>query len=118
MQHAVNYIKYCNKYLPLKYTNFTNWSSTSSSTSTAVVQTVYSNSEEAIRKAEELKNKTEELQAEVKSFKPEFPVEVQRTVATKEDVLVLMYKDLKDTIKILNDVSEMFEGLCSCCPGL
>lgn len=78
-----------------------------------VVQKVYVNTEEADRALIQcqVENKTKELQSEVKNFKQEFPPEdVQRTVATKEDVLVLTYKDLKDTTKILDTVKDMFKG--------
>ena len=78
-----------------------------------VIQKVYVNTEEADRALVQcqVENKTKELQSEVKNFKQEFPEkDVQHTVATKEDVLVLTYKDLRDTTKILDNVKDMFEG--------
>ena len=43
---------------------------------------------------QKLREKTEELKSEVKSFKQKFPEkDVMRTVAAKEDVLILRYSD-------------------------
>lgn len=51
------------------------------------------------------------MQSEVKKFKQEFSEkDTQQRVATKEDVLLLRYKDLDDTTKILENISDMFKA--------
>ena len=81
-----------------------------------VVQKVYvhADRDEAAKQALmqcQLENKRKELQAEVQSFKQQFLKEdVIKTVATKEDVLILQYKELEDTAKILGNINELFEG--------
>lgn len=86
-------------------------SSESKTVTKEVVKTVYANTDEANTALAlcQLENKTKELQAEVQNIKQEFPdKDIIRTLATTQDVLVLRYKELEETSKILKNVSQIF----------
>ena len=62
-----------------------------------------------------LEKQLEGLKEEVQSFKQHFPSEeVQHTIASKDDVLLLQYKELEDMSKIADNIDTIFEGL----PGM
>ena len=82
-----------------------------------VIKKVYVESDEAKRALalRKLEKQLESLKAEVQTFKQHFPSqEVRHTITSKDDVLLLQYKDLDDMTKISNNIDTIFKGL----PGM
>lgn len=82
-----------------------------------VVREVYIESDEAKRAIalRKLESQLESLKTEVQTFKQHFPSdEVQHTIVSKDDVLLLRYKELDDMTKIAKNINTIFNGL----PGM
>ena len=82
-----------------------------------VVREVYIESDEAKRAiaVAKLETQLESLKAEVQTFKQHFPTdEVRHTIVSKDDVLLLHYKELDDMTKIAKNIDTIFSGL----PGM
>ena len=82
-----------------------------------VVRKVYIESDEAKRAIElrKLETQLESLKTEVQTLKQHFTSdEVRHTIVSKDDVLLLQYKELDDTTKILMNIDTIFNGL----PGM